>query len=238
MDARPIGVFDSGIGGLTVLKELQKAMPNENFIYLADQAHLPYGNKSKKELIGITSTIMNYFLTKDVKLVVIACNTATANTIDALRKKYSLPIVGTIPAVKPAAENTKTGTIAVLSTPATAKSSALKKLIRQYCRGIKVLNIPCPDLVAQIEKGDLDSTKTKKLLEKYLKPVIDSNADHVVLGCTHYPLLKKQMQKILGRKVKIIDSGTAIAKRTKHILQRENIENKTRGKTIYQTTLT
>jgi glutamate racemase len=238
MDARPIGVFDSGIGGLTVLKELQKAMPNENFIYLADQAHLPYGNKSKKELIGITSTIMNYFLTKDVKLVVIACNTATANTIDALRKKYSVPIVGTIPAIKPAAENTKTGTIAVLSTPATAKSSALKKLIRQYCRGIKVLNIPCPDLVAQIEKGDLDSTKTKKLLEKYLKPVIDSNADHVVLGCTHYPLLKKQMQKILGRKVKIIDSGTAIAKRTKHILQRENIENKTRGKTIYQTTLT
>ncbi len=237
MDSRPIGVFDSGIGGLTVLKELEMLLPKENYIYLADQAHMPYGRKSKRELVGIATDIMNYFITKDVKLVVIACNTATANTIDALRKKYTLPIVGTIPAVKPAAEYTKTGTIAVLSTPSTSKSPALKKLIRDHCKRIKVLNIPCPDLVAQIEKGELNNAKTIKLLEKYLAPAIKYNADHIVLGCTHYPLLKKQIQKIVGKNVTLVDSGAAIARRVKHILQREKMENKTKGKTIYLTTL-
>ena len=238
MDNRPIGIFDSGVGGLSILKELQLLLPNEDFVFLADQFHVPYGEKNKRQLALLSFRVTNYFLTHNIKLMVVACNTATCYTIGSLRKKYSLPIVGTVPAVKLASENTKTGLIAVISTPATAKSNALKQLIKNYCQNITVLNIGCKNLENAVETGKLNSTEVANLLIKYLEQVQHSNIDYLVLGCTHYPFLKDNIQKLVNPSVKIIDSGSAIAKRVKSLLVSHLIENtqKERGRISYFTT--
>jgi len=240
MRKRPIGVFDSGVGGLSVLKELHKLLPGENFVFLADQLHVPYGEKTQKELISLNKRITNFFIKNyDIKLMVIACNTATCYTIDALRAKYSLPIVGTVPAVKPAGENTKSKIIAVIATPATSKSQALKKLIKDHCKGIKVFNIPCWDLENAVEEGDLGNKRISFLLHKYLEKIKDIKVDYMVLGCTHYPFLKSNIQEIMNSQVTLLDSGLAIAKRTRSLLLRDKMKNKNsknKGKTIYLTT--
>jgi len=239
MDKRPIGVFDSGVGGLSVLKELQQLLPNENFIFLADQLYVPYGEKSKRQLIDLSYRITDYFLTHDIKLMVVACNTATCYTIDSLRKKYQLPIVGTVPAIKPAAENTQSGVVAIISTPATAKSKTLKQLIKKHCRDITVFNIGCKNLEDAVENGKSKDVEISDLLKKYLKRVKYSDADHLVLGCTHYPFLKDVLEKIMNPSVKIIDSGPAIAKQAQSLLTAHSIKNtdkKGRGKTSYLTT--
>lgn len=236
---QPIGVFDSGVGGLSVLRELQKVLPNENFVFLADQLYVPYGEKSKKELVARCLAIASYFIKHhDIKMLVVACNTATCGAIDEMREEYALPIVGTVPAVKVAAENSKTGAIAVISTPSTSKSEALKKLIKDNCRDMQALNIDCPHLEDVVEKGKLESPEVNTLLLKYLKNVKNSKADYLVLGCTHYPFLKKAIRKIIGSRVKLLDSGKAIAKHSKSLLASGNIKSKgkTRGKTIYFTT--
>ncbi len=239
MDSRPIGVFDSGVGGLSILVELQKLLPQENFVFLADQKYLPYGEKTKKELVVRSEKITNYFIKNhDIKMLVVACNTATANTVATLRKKFSIPIVGTIPAIKPASENTISKTIAVMSTPATSRSKALKNLIQEYCGGMNVLSIGCKDLVNTVETGDLSSSKVKILLEKYLETTKNSSADYLVLGCTHYPFLRETIQKIVGKNVKLIDSGQAIAKRARYLVLNNELKNtsKNKGKTTYLTT--
>ena len=236
---RPIGVFDSGVGGLSVLIELQKILPNESFVFLADQFYVPYGEKTKKELVNLTSRISNYFIKNhNIKMMVVACNTATCGAIDELRKKYTLPIVGTVPAIKTAAENTKSKTIAVISTPSTSQSIALKKLIKDNCQGLAVLNIGCKDLENVVEEGEFHTVEVNKLLLKYLKDIKNSNTDYLVLGCTHYPFLKKYITKILGSKVKLIDGGKAIAKHTKSLLTNHFMEStqKQRGETLYFTT--
>lgn len=236
---QPIGVFDSGVGGLSILIELKKLLPNENFVFFADQQHAPYGEKTKKELVKRCTKISNYFIEHhNIKMMVIACNTATANTVEALRKKYLFPIVGTIPAVKIASENTESGVITVISTPATSKSSALKKLIDKYCQTIKVFNIGTKDLAGLVEKGKFNSPAVNNILLKYLKEVKDSDADHLVLGCTHYPFLKAQISKILGSRVRLVDSGEAIAKHTKTLLISNKMKNfqKKKSKSIYFTT--
>src|SRR3989344_6788617 len=165
---RPIGVFDSGVGGLSVLKELKRLLPNENFIFLADQLYVPYGEKTAKELVKLTSKITDYFIKHHgIKAMVVACNTATCSAIGELRKKYSLPIVGTVPAIKVAAEKTISGTMAVISTPSTSKSAALKKLIKDNCQGVNVLNIGCQNLENVVEKGELNNAQISTLLLKY-----------------------------------------------------------------------
>lgn len=236
---RRIAVFDSGVGGLSVLKELHKLLPNEDFSYLADQKYLPYGDKSQKMLTARISKIVNYFKKyHHIKMLVVACNTATSCTITELRKKYDFPIVGTIPAIKVAGELTKTGTVAVLSTVSTSKSQALKDLIDKYCRDINVLNIGLKDLVELVEQGHILDEKVTNLLKKYLVSVKNSRSDYVVLGCTHYPFLKKTISKILGPRVKLIDSGKAIAKHTKTLLVSHFLQNikKEKGSTLYFTT--
>lgn len=236
---QPIGVFDSGVGGLSVFIELKKLLPNENFVFLADQKYVPYGEKNKKELLGRSIKIADYLIGRhDIKILVVACNTATSNTIKELRARFSLPIVGTIPAVKVAEEKTRTGTIAVISTPSTSRSQALKKLIQDNCGGLDVLNISCPHLENIVEQGKFESSEVNKLLLKYLKDIKDSDADCLVLGCTHYPFLKKYISKILGPKVELIDSGKAIAKQTKTLLLKHQMKNKDkkRGETLYFTT--
>ena len=243
MNKKPIGVFDSGVGGLSVLIELRKLLPNENFVFLADQLNVPYGEKSKKELVKFAYQITDYFIKNhNIKQLVIACNTSTCYSIDSLRKKYSkknfLPIVGTVPALKPASENTKNGIVAVISTPATSKSPVMKKFIKDFAKGIKVLNIGCQNLENVVEEGEIDSPKAILLLEKYLKQVKNSKTDHLVLACTHYPFLKKTIQKIVGPHIKLIDSGKAIAKRTRSLLFTHHLKNKQKkkGETLYFTT--
>lgn len=236
---KPIGIFDSGVGGLSILKELKLLLPKENFVFLADQLYLPYGEKKQKELIERSLKITDYFIKNyDIKMLVLACNTATSNTIDELRKNYNFPIVGTIPAVKVAAEKTKTKSIAVISTIATSKSVALKKLIKDYCVPVNTLNIGCRGLVDMVETGELNSPKVNDLLLEYLQEVKDSDVDCLVLGCTHYPFMKEAIQKVVGPKVDLLDSGEAIARQAQSLLYSHNIKNKQKisGKTFYFTT--
>ena len=238
-NTQPIGVFDSGVGGLSVLRELKRIIPHENFVFLADQLYVPYGEKSKKELVQLGLRVTNYFVKNhDIKMMVVACNTSTCNSVDEVRKKYSLPIVGTVPAIKPAAERTKSGIVAIISTPATSKSGALRKLIKDHCRGVKVLNVGCKNLENAVEKGELESAEINRLLAKYLSRIKNSNADKLVLGCTHYPFLKKPIRKILGSSVKLLDGNKAIAKRAKTLLLKHFLKNKQKklGKTLYFST--
>src|SRR3989344_6510615 len=234
---RPIGVCDSGVGGLSILIELQKLLPEENFVFLADQKYVPYGEKSKSELVALVYKIADYFIREhNIKMLVIACNTATCYTIKELRQKYKLPIVGTEPAIKPAARDTRTGTIAVISTPATSKSKTVARLIREFAKGKTVLNIGCPNLENTVEEGSIDNKKVRRLLSRYLGRIKNSKADQLVLGCTHYPFLKGTIRKMLGPKVKLVDSGKAIARHTESLLRTHKILNSKRGETLYFTT--
>lgn len=238
-DTRPIGVFDSGVGGLSVLLKLKKLLPHENFVFLADQKHVPYGERSKKSLIGLAQRITKYFiLENNIKMLVIACNTSTCYSLEALRKKFKLPIVGTVPAVKPASERTKTGVIAVISTPSTSKSAALAKLVHDHCGNTKVINIGCKNLENVVEGGGVDGIEAKVLLKKYLKSIKNSKADYLVLACTHYPFLRPIIKKTIGRKIELLDSGRAIAKRAQYILKNRQIANssKKKGNIKYLTT--
>ncbi len=240
ISARPIGVFDSGVGGLSVLRELEKTLPNENFVFLADQKHVPYGEKTKGELVRLVYKITDYLVKHhDIKMMVVACNTATCGAITELRKKYPfLPIVGTVPAIKVAAEKTRTGIIACIATPSTSKSERVKNIIKESCKNIKVLNIGCKHLENAVETGELNGSEVNNLLNKYLKKVKNSDADYLVLGCTHYPFLKKTISKMLGSRVKLIDGGRGIAKRARSLLVTNHLSNtqKSKGKNIYFTT--
>lgn len=221
-----------------MLKEIQRLLPGEDFVFLADQLYVPYGEKNKRQLEQLTERITRFLLTHRIKLLVVACNTATCYAIDNLRNKFDMPIVGTVPAVKPAVAKTRTKTIAVISTPATSRSPALKNLIREYARGVRVMNIGCTDLENAVETGELGGKKTLALLKKYLAPIRASNADYIVLGCTHYPFLKNTIKTLIGRPVRTVDSGLAIAKRVGTLLAGQNIKNpsRLRGKTLYFTT--
>lgn len=221
MDSRPIGMFDSGVGGLSILLEVKKNMPRENFVFLADQAHIPYGSKTREQLKKLACDITNFLIKHDVKLLVVACNTASCYTIEYLREKFTIPIVGVVPAIKPAASIAKNSRIAILSTPATSKSIYLKKLIIKAAPQAKVLRLGCQGLEEAVEY--FKTAKIAKLLDEYLKEVIDFGADVIVLGCTHYPFLKKDMAKIVGHNIKIIDSGKAIAKRVAIVLKKNKI---------------
>ena len=237
MNARPIGVFDSGVGGLSILIELHRLLPKENFVFFADQINVPYGEKSKRELVGFMYKVVDYLIDKhNIKMFVIACNTATCYTIKELRGKYKFPIVGTEPAIRPASLGTKTGAIAVISTPATSRSKTVKRLIKEFCGGVKVLNIGCKNLENAVEKGSVDNKEVKRLLSRYLMSVKNSKVDQLVLGCTHYPFLKSAIRKMLRPKVKLVDSGKAIARRTRSLLRTHKILNSKRGETLYFTT--
>ena len=218
MDSRPIGVFDSGVGGLSVLKELVKLLPKERYIFVADQANVPYGEKTKKELEKETLKICDFLVSKNSKVIVVACNTATCYAIEFLRAALKIPLVGTVPAIKPAAEESRPGVIAVMSTPVTSKSVYLKNLVKDYAGNVRVVNVGCPGLENAVETGTLNSPEVRRLLLKYTKPIKRAGADIIVLGCTHYPFLKSEIKKAAGKNVKLVDSGKALAKHTKNVL--------------------
>lgn len=237
MSARhPIGVFDSGVGGLSVLIELQKLMPRESFIFLADQTHVPYGEKSPDELRKLTHNICGFLVKNRAKLIVVACNTATCYAIDFLRSEFEVPFVGTVPAVKPAVGKTTRKLIGIISTPATSKSDSLSKLIAEHAKKVQVINIGCAGLENAVEKGDVHSKEVHRLLIRYLRPIKQAEADAIVLGCTHYPFLKAFIRKYLGPNVRILDSGRAVARRTASLLGNSSHSRSRASNTLYFTT--
>ncbi|HEY8447753.1 MAG TPA: glutamate racemase [Thermomicrobiales bacterium] len=214
----PIGVFDSGIGGLSVVRELRAALPAESVLYFADSAHCPYGTKEPEEIARRCHFVASTLLERGAKLLVVACNTASAVAIHDLRAHYPVPIVGLEPAVKPAARMTKTGRIAVLATPRTVASERLVRLVREHAAGVVVETIPAPGLVELVESGKVDGDEVKAALQPLVGPAVERGADVIVLGCTHYPFLRDAIEAITGPDVLVIDSGPAIARRTREVL--------------------
>ncbi len=222
---QPIGFFDSGIGGVTIWKEVHKVLPNESTIYLADSKNAPYGQKSTDEIIALSVKNTEWLLSKNVKLIVVACNTATTNAIKYLRSHYDIPFIGIEPAIKPAALLSKTKSIGVLATKGTLSSEVFHKALLTH-NEVKIINQIGHGLVQLIEEGKKDSEEMQELLRLYLQPMIDQNIDHLVLGCTHYPFLIPQIRKILPPSIHIIDSGLAVAKQTKNILEKHHLLQK------------
>jgi len=219
-----VGIFDSGVGGLSILAAIKKELTTEQIIYFADQAHVPYGERPLKEVKNLSSKITQFLISEGAKIIVVACNTASAAALRDLRSQFpDIPFIGMEPAVKPASEYTKTGLIAVLATPATFQGKLYASLIEKYANNITVLQDTCPGLVKQIEKGELNSQITRTILQNALTPMLERGADTVVLGCTHYPFVIPVIRKITGPQVNIIDPSNAIARQTKNILRERNL---------------
>lgn len=215
----PIGVFDSGVGGSSIWKEIRKLLPCENIIYLADSKNAPYGNKSSEEIIVLSIKNTEKLLQYNCKIIVVACNTATTNAITTLRENYKLPIIGIEPAIKPAALSTATKSIGILATKGTLSSALFSRTTREFTKDIRVVEIIGEGLVQLIEAGNLDGIEVETLLRKHTKPMMDANVDFIVLGCSHYPYIIPVLKRILPKHVKIIDSGEAVALQTKTVLQ-------------------
>ena len=215
----PIGVFDSGVGGSSIWQEIHKLLPFENVIYLADSKNAPYGNKSAEEITELSIKNVEKLLEFGCKIIVVACNTATTNAIATLRKNYEIPIIGIEPAIKPAALKTTSKSIGILATKGTLSSILFSKTADEFRKEISVVEIIGEGLVSLIEAGNLDGPEMISLLKKHTKPMIDANIDYLVLGCSHYPYIIPQLKKILPNNVKIIDSGEAVARQTKTVLQ-------------------
>ena len=225
MSKQPIGIFDSGVGGTSIWKEIHSLLPYENTIYLADSANAPYGSKGKETIINLSIKNTEYLLNKGCKLIVVACNTATTNAIGLLRKSYQVPFIGIEPAIKPAALQTKTNAIGILATKGTLSSELFSKTSSLFASKIKVVEQKGDGIVELIESGKLFSEEMKTLLNMYLKPMLDANIDYLVLGCTHYPYLMPLLLELLPKHIKIIDSGEAVARQTKTILEKNNLLN-------------
>ena len=208
----PIGVFDSGVGGLSVLREIRRELPGEDLLYVADSGHAPYGDKSRQAIEARSIAIVEFLLSQHAKAIVVACNTATSAAVETLRARFPVPIVAMEPAVKPAAESTKSGVIGVLATSGTLGSDNFARLHERFGAEVDILVQACPGLVELVEAGNLSGGKTRVLLEKYLVPLLEQQADAIVLGCTHYPFLIPLIQEIAGPAVAIIDPAAAVAR--------------------------
>jgi len=214
----PIGVFDSGVGGLSVLREIRRELPSEDLLYVADSAHAPYGDRDATFIRERALAIVEQLDQVPVKAVVVACNTATGLAVDALRARYSLPIVAIEPAVKPAALQTRSGVIGVLATTQTLASARFSKLVDTHAAGVKVVVQASPGLVERVEAGDLTGSDTLALVSRYVDPLVQDGADAIVLGCTHYPFLRAAIEQAAGPAVRIIDPAVAVAREVRRRL--------------------
>ncbi len=231
----PIGLFDSGIGGTSIWKAIHQLMPNENTIYLADSKNAPYGEKSKEEIIALSKKNTELLLEFNCKIIVVACNTATTNAIKELRTTYDIPFIGIEPAIKPAANNSKTQTIGILATKGTLSSELFNKTIELY-QDTKIVEQIGHGLVELIEDGEINSPEMEKLLHSYLTPMIEKNIDYLVLGCSHYPYLIPKIKTILPKHIQIIDSGEAVAKQTQAVLNdKVGLSNTTKSTNLFYT---
>lgn len=222
-NSKPIGIFDSGIGGTSIWKEIHTLLPNENTIYLSDSINAPYGQKTKDKIIELSEKNTKFLLKKECKIIVVACNTATTNAISYLRKNYDVPFIGIEPAIKPASIQTQTKVIGILATKGTLNSELFEKASSNINDNITIIEQIGEGLVELIENGKIDSEEMTNLLKKYLQPMLEQNTDCLVLGCTHYPYLIPKIRKIVGNKIQIIDSGEAVARQTKKILKINNL---------------
>ncbi len=223
-DYCPIGVFDSGIGGLSVLKDIHKLLPHEDLIYVGDSAHAPYGDRSARYVRDRSQAIADFLLDQGVKAIVIACNTATAEAAGQLRETMDVPVIGLEPAVKPAAKLSKSGVIGVLATQRTIDSERLLGLTERYAKNKKVLAQACPGLVEHVEACDLNSKAVNQLLRKYIAPLLEEGVDALILGCTHYPFLLPAIRKITGKEIQILETGRPVAEQLKRILKENHLQ--------------
>jgi len=223
---QPIGLFDSGVGGITVLQAIQRLLPQEALLFVADQAHVPYGARPLQEVQSFSEGVVRYLLDQKSKLIVVACNTASAAALSYLREKFrGVPFVGMEPAVKPAVEQTQSGVVGVLATQATFQGTLYASVVARFGKGVKVLQDTCAGLVSQIEAGALHSAETRAILENALHPMLAQGIDAVVLGCTHYPFVTPIIQEIAGPGVRIIDPAPAVARQTQRLLDQYHLHN-------------
>lgn len=237
MRSQPVGVFDSGVGGISVLKHIRKALPAEDLLYCADSRFAPYGSKSPEVIRERSFLLADFLLGQGAKALVVACNTATAAAVAALRESYAVPIVGMEPAVKPAVKVTRSGVIGVLATSGTLKSAQFAALLENYGQNVTVVTQACHGLVECIERGELDTRSTEDIVRSYVWPLLQAQADAIVLGCTHYPfvrpLIARVIRELLGgqdREVSLIDTGEAVARQLARRLAESGLENPSGGK--------
>ncbi len=220
----PVGVFDSGVGGLSVLREIRARLPRESLLYVADSGHVPYGEKSPEYIRERCRRIADFLLGQGAKALVLACNTATAAAVAELRECHpGLPVVGMEPAVKPAAAATRTGTVGVLATTGTLKSARFAALLDRFAGDVRVVTQPCPGLVERIEAGELDGPQTRELLEGFVAPLLLEGCDTLILGCTHYPFIKPLLRRLVPESISLIDTGAAVARQLERLLQADGL---------------
>lgn len=215
----PIGVFDSGVGGLSILRAIRQRLPSQPVLYLGDQAHVPYGLRTLEEVRAFSEQITRFLLSQGARLIVVACNTASAAALHELRRQFpEVPFVGMEPAVKPAAEQTLTGVVGVIATPATFQGQLYASVVERFANGVTILQDTCPGLVSAIENGQLDAPETRTILERALNPMLERRIDTVVLGCTHFPFVIPLIQQIVGPQVRVIDPAPAVARQVERLL--------------------
>lgn len=227
----PIGIFDSGVGGLSVLRAIRAQMPEEALLYLGDQGHVPYGPRPLAEVSAFSEEITRFLLAGGAKLIVVACNSASAAALPSLRQMFpQVSFVGMEPAIKPAVEVTRSGVIGVLATPATFQGTLYASALERFAQGVTVLESACPGLVVQIERGQLATPETETILRQALLPMLAQGVDTVVLGCTHYAFVIPLIKRIAGQDMRIIDPAPAIARQTVRLLQAQKLRNPAREK--------
>lgn len=230
MNSQPIGIIDSGVGGLSVWKEVVSLLPKESILYLADSANIPYGTKSPEEIAVLAKALVDFLISHDIKLLIIACNTMTVTCLDMLRQQYpALPIIGVVPVVKTASAVSKNKKIGILSTIATAQSAYQRELIEKFTQGFDVTNRGTDQLVPLVERGEVAGEAVMSVLKEELLPFQEAHVDALVLGCTHFPFLEEQMRQILGSHVAILDSDAAVARQTKRVLERNIMVSDTKS---------
>ncbi|MEX1132690.1 MAG: glutamate racemase [Flavobacteriales bacterium] len=223
-DNRPVGIFDSGIGGLTVTQAIRQALPMERLLYFGDTIHMPYGQRSLAEVRNFSMAITDALLRQDCKLIVVACNTASGAALRQLREHWPhIPFVGMEPAIKPAAEYTRSGVVGVIATAATFQTEVYASVVERFGKDVRVMHQACPGLVSAIEAGDLDGPVTEGLLRSWLEPMLREGIDALVLGCTHYPLVRPLIERIVGPEVRVIDPAPAVARQVARLLEQKNL---------------
>jgi len=222
---RAIGVFDSGVGGLSVMREIAKQLPHEDILYFADSAHCPYGLRPLQQVRKLSEAITAFLIQQGAKIVVVACNTASAASLHHLRAIFPVPIVGMEPAIKPAAKRTKSKKVGVIATQVTFQAELFARLMERFAADVDVYTQVCPGLVERVEAGLIEGIETKTLLAGYLKPMLEAGIDSLVLGCTHYSFLRKIIERVVGPGVTVIDPSSAVARQTGRVLEREGLAN-------------
>ena len=234
---QPIGIFDSGVGGLSILQQTHQLLAHENFIYVADSAYAPWGTKGDQFIEQRSRVITEHLLEQGAKLIVIACNTATASIIEKFRRQYGIPFVGVEPGIKPAISLSKNGKIGIMATQSTLSSQRYKDLLQRFSEPVTLHHIACPGLADQVEHCQLNSPETIHLLESFIHPLLAHKIDTIVLGCTHYSFLSPIIKNIIGESITLVDTSYAVAEQIDRVLQQNNIKNnKTDGSSRYFTT--